>query len=152
MTGHKTFLLMFLVSYPLLLLAASSSVTDEGQEGGIDRTSGELLRTILMGTNAVSYLETLCDQFGNRVTGTTAYQRASEWAAERFRAAGIQNVRLEPFTIPNGWERGSASGRLISPVERVIHLGSFGWSPSTPANGLRGEIVSLDEYSLKEIK
>lgn len=62
---------------------------------------------------------------GGRLTGSPAYQRAAEWAAAQFKAAGIKNVRLEPFTIPNGWERGWASGKIVSPVER--HLVSTGF-------------------------
>lgn len=146
------FLVGRFLSYSLLLLTLRLSATNDEQEGSVDRASAALVQTTLMDTNAVSYLETLSDEFGNRVTGTTAYQRAAEWAAERFRAAGIPNVRLEPFTIPNGWERGPAAGRLVSPIERPIHLGSFGWSPATPPNGLKGQVVSLDEYSLQKIE
>jgi carboxypeptidase Q len=152
MNSHsKAFLMIFLFSYPLLLLAASASLADQVREDDIVRSSDQLISAVLTSNSAMTYLEELSDRHGSRITGTREYQRASEWAAERFRAAGIANVHLESFTIPNSWKQESASARLISPVEREIHLASFGWSPSTPP-GLAGEVVWLDDYSLNEMQ
>jgi hypothetical protein len=61
-------------------------------------------------------LRQLTDDIGPRLVGTPAYDRAAQWAAEKFRAAGLSNVRLEEFTLPNGWQRGSARGRIVSPI------------------------------------
>src|SRR5215469_17348959 len=46
---------------------------------------------------AMSPLRELTDGFGGRVTGSPAYERSAEWAAEKFRSYGIKDVRLEPF-------------------------------------------------------
>lgn len=91
----------------------------------------------------MDYLRNLADAFGGRLTGSLAHQRASEWAAALFRAVGVSNVRLEPFTVPNGWERSPARGRIIEPFERPIHIESLGWSPSTPPGGVKGEVVRV---------
>src|SRR6516162_4610823 len=57
----------------------------------------------------------LSDQIGPRLTGSAALKRANEWAAEKMRSYGLSNVHLEGWTIPVGWERGTASVRLIEP-------------------------------------
>lgn len=101
---------------------------------------------------ALHTLRELSDGFGGRLTGSPAYNHAAEWAAAKFRSYGIQNVRLEPFTIPNGWVRGTAHGQLLSPVSRPLHLESLGWSPSTPPGGIKGEIIIVDDVAPDSIK
>ena len=101
---------------------------------------------------SMTTLRELSDGFGGRLSGSPAYNKAAEWAAAKFRSYGIQNVRLDPFTIPNGWVRGSAHGEFISPVTRTLHVESLGWSPSTPAGGIKAEVAILDDVSAESIK
>src|ERR1700687_4325908 len=83
----------------------------------------------------------LADGIGGRLTASPAYVRSTEWAAAKFRSYGIENVRLEPFTIPAGWQRGTASGALLSPLSRPLYVASLGWAPSTPPGGVQGAVV-----------
>jgi hypothetical protein len=59
------------------------------------------------------------------------------------RAAGLENVRLEPWEIPVGWERGTATARLVSPdTGRTLHVAAMGWTPGT--NGpVTGPVVVM---------
>jgi hypothetical protein len=116
------------------------------------QSAARIAGAMLTEEHAFGYLRDLSDQFGGRVTGTRAYHRAAEWAAEEFRAAGIQNVKLEAFTIPNGWERGTARGRMVAPIERVFKVESFGWSPSTPAGGVKGEVIVIGDVSQEKLR
>src|SRR5882762_4839301 len=52
---------------------------------------------------SMTTLRDLSDGFGGRLSGSPAYNRAAEWAVAKFKSYGIQNVKLEPFTMPNGW-------------------------------------------------
>src|ERR1039457_5373984 len=70
-----------------------------------------------------------------------SYVRSTEWAAAKFHSYRIENVRLEPFTIPAGWQRGTASGAMLAPLSRPLNLASLGWSPSTPSGGVQGSVV-----------
>jgi len=101
---------------------------------------------------SMATLRELTDTFGGRVTGSPAYQRSAEWAAAKFRSYGIQNVKLEPFTIPAGWQRGTASGVLVSPLPRPLNVASLGWSPSTPPGGAQGNIVVLSDVSPEKLQ
>ena len=118
----------------------------------VQQASARLAGSVLVGGHAMKYLEDLTDKFGGRLTGSPAYNRSAEWAAEQFRAMGIKNVKLEPFTLPNGWERGYARGRVLAPVERHLFIESLGWAPSTPAGGVRGEIVKIGDIDSDKIK
>ncbi|HLV79589.1 MAG TPA: hypothetical protein VKT32_04880, partial [Chthonomonadaceae bacterium] len=51
-------------------------------------------------------LEYLSDIIGPRLTGSENLRRANDWTAEKMRQYGLENVHLEPYTIPRGWERG----------------------------------------------
>src|SRR5208282_5448091 len=90
---------------------------------------------------SMTTLGELADGIGGRLTGSPAYVRSTEWAAAKFRSYGIENVKLDPFTIPAGWQRGTATGAMLSPLSRPLNVASLGWGPSTPAGGVRGSVV-----------
>lgn len=119
-----------------LLLSPAIAQQDTSQ-----RQSAQIVGSILVGGHSIDYARGLSDGFGGRVSGSDAYQRATEWAASQFRAIGIRDVRLEPFTIPNGWERISAQARMIAPLDRRLQVQSYGWAPSTPPEGVTGEVI-----------
>ncbi|HLX86633.1 MAG TPA: M20/M25/M40 family metallo-hydrolase [Terriglobales bacterium] len=96
---------------------------------------------------SMTTLGELSDGIGGRLTGSPAYVRSTEWAVEKFHSLGIQNVRLDPFTIDAGWQRGTASGAILTPLPRTLHLASLGWAPSTPAGGVEGAVVTVADVS-----
>jgi carboxypeptidase Q len=101
----------------------------------------------LIGGHTYQYLQQMTDRFGPRLTGTENYNQAADWAAEQFRAMGIKDVRLEPFTLQNSWQRGNSSGRILSPVQRPLHIEPLGWTPSTPSGGIHGQVYVLRDIS-----
>jgi carboxypeptidase Q len=139
-------LLLFPLTGAALSQPAEAPVSNDVR-GAADQLTGSVYTGPGMAT-----LRELSDGFGGRLTGSPAYNRAAEWAAAKFRSYGISNVKLEPFTIPNGWVRGAASGELLTPVQRPLHIESLGWSPSTPPGGVKGEVVSVEDVSPEHIK
>lgn len=102
--------------------------------------------------HTMQYLTDLTDKFGPRLTGSANYNAAAQWAADQFRAMGIKDVRLEPFTLKNTWKRGTATGRILTPEVRPLHIEPLGWSPATPAGGIKGPIFTLDDVSSENIQ
>jgi len=96
---------------------------------------------------SMTTLGELADGIGGRLTGSPAYVRSTEWAVAKFRSCGIENVRLDPFTIAAGWQRGTASGAMLSPLSRPLNVASLGWGPSTPAGGVQGSVVVVADVS-----
>ena len=78
----------------------------------------DLARSSVSGGKSFEYASELT-AIGPRLTGSSSYQRAAEWCADRFRAVGIARVELDPFTIERGWERVSAAARDLSPCRHA---------------------------------
>src|SRR6266581_2069800 len=96
-------------------------------------------------------LSYLADRIGPRLTGTAKLDQASHWTMEQFKALGLENAHLEPWTIANGWTRGSATGKVITPTEQALTLAAAGWSPST--NGTtHGAVVGVGVQKLEDLQ
>jgi carboxypeptidase Q len=112
----------------------------------LTRPLGQVSAIVMTG-ESMEMLRQLTDDIGARLVGSQAYERAMQWAAAKFREAGLTNVRLEEFTLPNGWQRGPARARMVAPTSRSLRIGSVGWGPSTPPAGVRGELVPIADLS-----
>src|SRR5208283_778380 len=110
------------------------------------------LASSIYGGPSMATLGELTDGIGGRLTASPAYVRATEWAAAKFRSYGIENVRLEPFTIPAGWQRGTATGAMLSPLSRPLYVASLGWAPSTPLGGVQGTVVMVADVGPEVLK
>jgi hypothetical protein len=132
------------------VLAVSLLSAFPGRSRASASTSLELARASLAAGRSLEYAGELTS-LGPRVTGSASYQRAAEWAADRFRTLGLTGVALEPFTIERGWERVSARARIVAPSERPLHVASLGWMPSTPEGGFDADVVPLDRFALDAI-
>src|SRR5215207_436664 len=86
----------------------------------------------------------ICETIGERRAGTVEEQRAAEFIAQRFHAAGIGEVQIEPFPC-NSLRRATVevyekAGHAWQPVEARALVGS----PSTPdRRPVEGEVVWL---------
>ncbi|MBS0374193.1 MAG: M20/M25/M40 family metallo-hydrolase [Proteobacteria bacterium] len=122
--------------------AAALEVTPE-----LAATSRALAGGIVVGGASFETLGELADGIGPRLSGSEGYERAVQWAIERFRRAGVDDVHVEPVTLAHGWQRGSAAATLVAPQRRALHVTAFGWSPPTPAGGLRAPVVALRDIT-----
>lgn len=145
---------VYLVRFVLLLLvgAMMAPVLGAQEPEALRQRAAQIAGEIVTKDRAYEYVRELTDKFGGRLGGSPAYERSAQWAAEQFRAMGIRDVKLEALTIPNGWERGWARGRILAPQPRQLYVESMGWSPSTPRGGVRGEIAILDDVTPDKLK
>ena len=133
---------ILVASLSFLFVAALALLAEPAPD--VQETANRLASSIYTGPSMTTLRE-LSDGFGGRLTGSPAYNHAAEWAASKFRSYGIQDVRLEPFTIPHGWVRGTAHGQLLAPLARPLYLESLGWSPSTPAGGIKADAIIFEQ-------
>ena len=80
---------------------------------------------------AISFLETLTDSIGGRVTGSPESQAAADLILKTLHTAGFDNAHFEEFSMSPTWRRGPASAWVVNPVKQPIFIGSYGWSPGT---------------------
>ena len=103
---------------------------------------------VLVSGKAYEYDEHLADEIGPRLTGSASFMKSAAWAESEFKALGLTNVHTEGWTIPATWEPESASGRILSPVEKPLHLYSVGWSPSARVSGSVFVLTSMEPSAL----
>jgi len=103
-----------------------------------------LIEAALAGTQGYDITESLTTEVGQRLAGTEAEARARDWAVAKFKSIGLENVRVEPFTVP-GWERGKETASIISPFPQDMIITSLGYSVATPVNGVEAEVVYFSE-------
>lgn len=104
----------------------------------------------LLHTQVNADLQQLSDTIGGRVTGSPQAAAAVEWAQQKMRAAGLENVHAEDWTLAHGWRRGSASARLLGAGGHALTLSSMGWTGSTAAGGVDADVIEVNSYQLKQ--
>lgn len=97
---------------------------------GAEKTSPEIM------TN----LEYLSDVIGPRLTGSARLKRANDWTAAKMREYGLDNVHLESYTIPQGWERGRPAEATIINNGLPLPCAQLAWSPGTRGK-VEGQVV-----------
>ena len=101
---------------------------------------------------AIKNLTYLCDEIGPRLTGSKNLKRANEWAANKMKEYGLTNVHQEPWSMPEGWERGTATARLIEPDTGInIHIASAGWSGGTQGK-IQANVVVIKANTAKDLE
>jgi carboxypeptidase Q len=88
-------------------------------------------------------VEGLTTEVGQRLAATEAEARARDWAVKRLKAMGFANVHVEPFTMPV-WTRGAESAEIVAPFPQKLAVAALGYSGSTGAAGVTGEIAYFD--------
>jgi hypothetical protein len=97
-------------------------------------------------------LQYISDVIGPRLTGSSQLKRANEYTAEKMKSYGLENVHLEPWSIPVGWERGTASIKMLEPDNgRTLTVAAAGWSPGTKGKVV-GDVVVVTASTPKELE
>ena len=131
----------------------ADDITQAPQEGETEVAETEALpqgiaeiREAVAGENhGYAIVEGLTTDIGPRLAGTEAERRARDWTVAKFREIGLQNVRVEDFTIP-GWIRGEERASLLAPFEQPLYVTALGGSVPTPPEGVRGEIAYFPTF------
>jgi hypothetical protein len=121
------------------------------QASGATEVDRKILARSKQGPEIMANLTYLSDVIGPRVTGSAALKKANEWAAEKMKSYGLTNVHLEPYTIPEGWERGPVHARLVEPNNgRSLSMASFAWAPGTKGK-VQGDVVIVEAKKVADL-
>ena len=111
----------------------------------------KLLTAAKKDSELMANLTYLSDMIGPRVTGSAAVKRANEWAADKMKSYGLVNVNLEGWSIPVGWERGTATARIIEPDNGcTLSFAALGWTPGTKGK-IEADVVVMTAKNSKEL-
>ncbi|MGL6127689.1 M28 family peptidase [Chryseobacterium artocarpi] len=106
---------------------------------------------ILNNGKGYNELRELTKNIGNRLSGSEAYEKSVQWAAQKLRDAGADKVWLQEVMIPV-WVRGKESLHIKTSDGKWKNLKmlSLGNSEGTAGKDVSGEIImvkSMDEYN-----
>jgi len=119
---------------------------EDGTKAALVKIAGEGT----MDSRTFQYLTELSDEVGGRVTGSPQDQKAINWGLAKMNAIGLQNVRAEKWTMWKGWTRGKAEAEMVAPLHRALGIDAMGWTGSTAANGVEGDVVTANLFDLDE--
>jgi hypothetical protein len=132
----------------LLFLAASTGFAQDASSSLTERyraTADKLIQAALADTEGYDRLAYLCYRIGNRLSGSASLENAIAWSVEQMKAAGLSNVRVIPAKVPH-WVRGAESGRILTPLDRPLHMLGLGMSIGTPPGGITADAVAVSSF------
>jgi hypothetical protein len=98
-------------------------------------------------------------KYWGRIAGTKADKEMEEYAAKRFRDIGLQDVHMQPFTLPPqwfalDWEVSASSGGQTIALKTAFPSGR---SPATPPAGIDLDVVWVGagselDYAGRDVK
>jgi Zn-dependent M28 family amino/carboxypeptidase len=113
-----------------------------------DPKAAALRDKALTDNTAYALVEGLTTEVGPRMTGGSARQAyARDWAVARLKAMGFKNVRIEPYTLNNVWERGAERAELVGLYAQPLHITALGNTGATPAEGLTAPVVYFATFN-----
>jgi carboxypeptidase Q len=137
---------------PTMALAALlMSPGAQAQSPAILETDRKIIEYARDTSQLMENLEYLCDVIGPRLTGTDRLKRANEWTAAKMREYGLDNVRLEGYTIPIGWERISCDAKVIAPNGMQLIAYAQPWTPGT-RGAVTGPVVYVSAQDKEGLK
>jgi len=140
----RRFPLSALIFLATVLPAPAQTVTDQYRA-----TADKLIDAALADQEGYDRLAYLCYRIGNRLSGSPSLDRAIAWSVEQMKASGLSNVRVIPAKVPH-WVRGAESGRILTPLDRPLHMLGLGMSVGTPAGGVTADAISVPDFDTLE--
>lgn len=135
----KSFFTIFIISMMFISLAGAQTAEK------IDSAANAQIRDEGMNRSQVmEILSYLSDVYGPRLTGSTGYIRAAEWAKTKLTSMGMENAHFESWGFNGkGWTQKHYSANVIAGQNFPLISFPKAWSPST--NGaVTGEIIYVD--------
>jgi hypothetical protein len=134
---------LLLLLQPFVVAQNTATTTD---------ASPRLIGEVFANGRQLSYVSTLSDEIGSRLTGSAGARRAEEWAEGEMKRLGLSNVRREPYRMSASWERGPASVSLLSDgTRRTLAVASYTWTPGT-SGAVEGEVVDVGAGKPEDVR
>lgn len=111
----------------------------------VSDTVQDLIDSAMAGTYGYDITRDLTTEIGARMAGTEAEARARDWTVKKFKEIGLQNVRVQPFSVP-GWERGVETAEVMSPFPQTLFITALGGSVATPEEGIIADVVYFPTF------
>lgn len=119
----------------LLLIPLPGTAEERVDLNAVYRIKTEALQN----SKIMEHLSFLTDVHGPRLTGSSGYQAAAEWAVKRLGEYGVANPRLEKWgPFGRGWNYTRFSAHMVEPTYAPLIGFPLAWSPGTDGT-IQGE-------------
>lgn len=95
------------------------------------RVVEKIIETGRSDNRVMDHLDVLCNRFGGRPIGSSAYDEAVKWAAAQFSAWGMEVVLDSAGSLPVGFNRGPWFGRLLGENGMHLHFATPSYTAGT---------------------
>jgi cyclophilin family peptidyl-prolyl cis-trans isomerase len=133
----------------VLALAPALAVTPAPLEAQGDPVVQKIIELGTTDNQVMKWADYATNRFGGRITGSDAYNNASDWAVWQFEQWGL-DAHLDPVgEVPVGFNRGPWFGRVMAPTEHALYFGTPSFTAGT--KGLqrgRAVILETDPFSV----
>ena len=124
------------LGHSLILVILLATLAAHAQVRPADAADAAMLNRIwLEGTNnsrVMEHLSWITDVFGPRIPGSSAYNKAADWAVRRFTELGLANAAIEPSgELGLGWSCEYVSAHMTAPSYMPIVAYPRPWTGST---------------------
>jgi len=123
------------------------------QRDAFAESTARIVRESLARGRTYERLEELCRVAPRRLAGTPDSLRAVEWARRVMEEDGLQDVRLEPCTVPVWWRGEVEQLEIVEPRSLAgtrLPVCALGGSIATPTDGVEGDLVIVTSFEQLE--
>ena len=131
----------------MLVLAGGAAIADDPPSltEQYRATADKLIRAAMADNEGYNRLAYLCYRIGNRLSGSVGLERAIAWSVEQMKAVGLSNVQVIPAKVPH-WVRHGESAKMLTPLEKPLHMLGLGMSVGTPPGGITADSVVVSSF------
>ena len=102
----------------------------------------KIIREGTTNSRVMQFQDELCHDYGSRLTGSLAFDRAADWAVREFQAMGLE-ARLVPWgEWKVRWDREQWMGRMVEPSQLELQVACPAWTGGTRGIA-RGTLVRM---------
>lgn len=120
------------------------TITNDTNFNHYSSTAQLIVENALSERKGYSYLNELCE-IGPRLSGSENSLKAINWAFEKMKLLGFDNVWLQPVMVPH-WERGNIQSCTILEQKRELAVLALGGSIATPVNGITASVIEVKSF------
>lgn len=107
-------------------------------------------QAVLTENRGYEWLKELCE-IGPRLPGYPESYLAIEWAADKMKQIGLENVRLQKVKAPH-WVRGNSEKAVITGSGRKLNIAALGGSIGTDPAGLTAGVMEVQDFTELELR
>jgi carboxypeptidase Q len=128
---HRCLMVFAILTFAHSVSAQAKSpitVDPQATKNDIERIVGRAM----IGGGASTFLETLTDTIGGRITGSPQSRATADLILKTLKESGFDNAHFENYQFSPTWQKGTTTSEVVSPVRRALYVGTYGWVPGTP--------------------